>query len=149
MTTSENLFPDLHHKMSKKIAQLTKVIYHLNSKNEDHQDDLTSLTDAYETEIDQILKDAYTKINKFKDMIEQRKEVEKQQQAVDEFKKQHEKEKKEALDAFEAYKSKVKASEEQLRKSYDEKLQVRIKPSNEADCVCLNFLESSGSYPGY
>ena len=76
MTTSENLFPDLHHKMSKKIAQLTKVlffvgltekctqsltcsfqvIYHLNSKNEDHQDDLTSLTDAYETEIDTILK---------------------------------------------------------------------------------------------
>lgn len=31
------VFPDLHHKMSKKIAQLTKVIYHLNSKNEDHQ----------------------------------------------------------------------------------------------------------------
>ena len=32
-----DLFPDLHHKMSKKIAQLTKVIYHLNTKNEDRQ----------------------------------------------------------------------------------------------------------------
>lgn len=31
------VFPDLHHKMSKKIAQLTKVIYHLNTKNEDRQ----------------------------------------------------------------------------------------------------------------
>lgn len=31
------IFPDLHHKMSKKIAQLTKVIYHLNTKNEDRQ----------------------------------------------------------------------------------------------------------------
>jgi hypothetical protein len=50
--TNQNLFPDLHHKMSKKIAQLTKVIYHLNSKNEEHTDDLTSLADAYETEID-------------------------------------------------------------------------------------------------
>ena len=50
--TNQNLFPDLHHKMSKKIAQLTKVIYHLNSKNEEHSDDLTSLADAYETEID-------------------------------------------------------------------------------------------------
>ena len=48
----EEVFPDLHHKMSKKIAQLTKVIYHLNSKNEEHTDDLTSLADAYETEID-------------------------------------------------------------------------------------------------
>jgi hypothetical protein len=37
-------FPDLHHKMSKKIAQLTKVIYHLNSKNEDHQ--VRSLTSS-------------------------------------------------------------------------------------------------------
>lgn len=32
-----DVFPDLHHKMSKKIAQLTKVIYHLNTKNEDRQ----------------------------------------------------------------------------------------------------------------
>ena len=31
------LHPDLHHKMSKKIAQLTKVIYHLNTMNEDNQ----------------------------------------------------------------------------------------------------------------
>ena len=62
MTTTENLFPDLHQKMSKKIAQLTKVIYHLNYKNEEHNDDLSSLADAYETEIDGILKDAYTKV---------------------------------------------------------------------------------------
>ena len=34
---SSDVFPDLHHKMSKKIAQLTKVIYHLNTRNEDHQ----------------------------------------------------------------------------------------------------------------
>ena len=52
MAANQNLFPDLHHKMSKKIAQLTKVIYHLNSKNEENNDDLTSLADAYETEID-------------------------------------------------------------------------------------------------
>ena len=30
-------FPDLHYKMCKKIAQLTKVIHQLNTKNEDHQ----------------------------------------------------------------------------------------------------------------
>ncbi len=35
-TKMGELFPDLHHKMSKKIAQLTKVIYHLNTKNEVH-----------------------------------------------------------------------------------------------------------------
>lgn len=37
--SASETFPDLHHKMSKKIAQLTKVIYHLNTRNEDHQVD--------------------------------------------------------------------------------------------------------------
>jgi hypothetical protein len=37
------VFPDLHHKMSKKIAQLTKVIYHLNTKNEDHEYEIQAL----------------------------------------------------------------------------------------------------------
>jgi hypothetical protein len=42
--------------MSKKIAQLTKVIYHLNNKNEDHDHDLADVSEQYETEIEQILK---------------------------------------------------------------------------------------------
>lgn len=37
MSKAPDLFPDIQFKMSKKIAQLTKVIYQLNSKNEDHQ----------------------------------------------------------------------------------------------------------------
>jgi hypothetical protein len=37
---SSDLFPDLHNKMSKKIAQLTTVIYHLNTKNEDNQSEM-------------------------------------------------------------------------------------------------------------
>ena len=49
-----NGFPDFHHKMSKKIAQLTKVIYHLNTKNDDHEFQLNSLADAYESEIEDV-----------------------------------------------------------------------------------------------
>lgn len=69
MTTSE-VFPDLHHKMSKKIAQLTKVIYHLNTKNEDHQSEIDNLTQQHQSEVQQILRDAATRIGKFKEMIE-------------------------------------------------------------------------------
>jgi hypothetical protein len=47
-------FPDLHHKMSKKIAQLTKVIYHLNSKNEMHEAEVQGVQDLYESEIDEV-----------------------------------------------------------------------------------------------
>jgi hypothetical protein len=69
MTTSE-VFPDLHHKMSKKIAQLTKVIYHLNTKNEDHQSEIDILTQQHQMEVQQILRDAATRIGKFKEMID-------------------------------------------------------------------------------
>lgn len=47
-------FPDFHHKMSKKIAQLTKVIYHLNTKNDDHEFQIKHLTDTYEHEIEEV-----------------------------------------------------------------------------------------------
>lgn len=67
--TSE-VFPDLHLKMSKKIAQLTKVIYHLNTKNEDHQTELDIVTSNHQLEIQQILKDAAARIGKFKEMME-------------------------------------------------------------------------------
>lgn len=50
----QNGFPDFHHKMSKKIAQLTKVIYHLNTKNDDHEFQLKALADSYESEIEEV-----------------------------------------------------------------------------------------------
>jgi hypothetical protein len=67
---SMDVFPDLHHKMSKKIAQLTKVIYHLNTKNEDHAMEVETLASNHQTEIQQILRDAANRINKFKEVVE-------------------------------------------------------------------------------
>jgi hypothetical protein len=69
---SMEVFPDLHHKMSKKIAQLTKVIYHLNTRNEDHQSELDNLAASNNYEIQQILRDAAARITKFKDVIDQK-----------------------------------------------------------------------------
>jgi hypothetical protein len=70
MSKPMEVFPDLHHKMSKKIAQLTKVIYHLNTKNEDHQTELDVLSSNHQVEIQQILKDAAARIGKFKEVVE-------------------------------------------------------------------------------
>ncbi len=35
-------FPDLHHKMSKKVARLTRVIFILNTKNDENDSDYES-----------------------------------------------------------------------------------------------------------
>jgi hypothetical protein len=45
---------DLHYKMCKKIAQLAKVIYHLHTKNEDHEYELRDQAAAYETQIEEV-----------------------------------------------------------------------------------------------
>ena len=77
MSSSQSLdvFPDLHHKMSKKIAQLTKVIYHLHTRNEDHQSELDAITYNHQSEVQQLMRDAANKIAKFKDLVDIRKAV--------------------------------------------------------------------------
>jgi hypothetical protein len=40
---------ELHHKMCKKVAQLTKVIFYLNTKNDDYESNLKSVVNAYES----------------------------------------------------------------------------------------------------
>ena len=47
-------FPDMHHKMSKKIAQLTKVIYYLNTKNDDCEYEVSQVSRSYEDEINDV-----------------------------------------------------------------------------------------------
>lgn len=46
---------DVFFKMSKKIAQLTKVIFYLHSKQDDHNVEIGSLKDSYEHEIERVL----------------------------------------------------------------------------------------------
>ncbi len=38
--------------LSKKIAQLTKVIFHLNTKNDENEQQIKAVTASYEAEID-------------------------------------------------------------------------------------------------
>ena len=114
--TQEEFFPDLHHKMSKKIAQLTKVIYHLNNKTEDSEAGLNEMADAYENEIGGILQDAAKKINFFKKQIETKNEMRATAEVVETLTKAHEAEKKQAQVDFAAFKRQAKELEESSRR---------------------------------
>jgi hypothetical protein len=52
--------------MSKKIAQLTKVIYHLNSRTEDHELEVQELCEQHEADMHIVLRDSAEKIAFFK-----------------------------------------------------------------------------------
>jgi len=67
--------------MGKKIAQLTKVIYHLHNKGDD-QLDMQDMADTYEAEIEQLLRDAAGRINTFKSQLEAAREETAFQEAV-------------------------------------------------------------------
>jgi hypothetical protein len=60
---------ETHHKMSKKIAQLTKVIFHLHSKSEEHNLISAAQTNAYEKEIEQLLLTVNNVVCKQKDAL--------------------------------------------------------------------------------
>ena len=60
---------ETHHKMSKKIAQLTKVIFHLHSKTEENNLLSTAQTNAYEKEIEQLLLTANNVVSKQKEAL--------------------------------------------------------------------------------
>ncbi len=65
---------ETHHKMSKKIAQLTKVIFHLHSKNEENLDAQTASNNAYEKEIETLLIAANSIIAKQKEDLKSAKD---------------------------------------------------------------------------
>ena len=69
---AESGFPDLHLKMSKKIAQLTKVIYHLNTRNEDHELAMRRTRAAHTQELDATVRDASQKIASLQKELDKR-----------------------------------------------------------------------------
>ncbi|KAJ9467336.1 hypothetical protein DIPPA_08475 [Diplonema papillatum] len=108
-------FPDVHHKMSKKIAQLTKVIYHLNTKNDDNEHQMQQITDMYETEIEDILADARRKIITFKEQLEVQKSHDKAQLALSEMTRVHQKEKSDIVQEYTVFKKKTLENERALK----------------------------------
>eukprot|EP00501_MAST-03F_sp_TOSAG23-6_P002367 GSMAST32.ASY1.ANO1.2473.1 assembled CDS len=114
--SNSKIFPDLHRKMSKKIAALTKVIYHLNTRNEDNEAELDQVSLQHESEMDQILKDAAKKLNHFKDLLDQRKEQAATKGLMDQLISQHDQEKKAALAEFKDYKKTMRNRQHQLEK---------------------------------
>ncbi|XP_060229163.1 protein FAM184A isoform X5 [Meriones unguiculatus] len=98
---------DMHLKMSKKIAQLTKVIYALNTKNDEHESAIQALKDAHEEEIQQILAETREKILLYKSKVTEELDLKRKIQVLEASLEDHMKMRQQALTEFEAYKHRV------------------------------------------
>nr|XP_057920297.1 protein FAM184A isoform X2 [Doryrhamphus excisus]XP_057920313.1 protein FAM184A isoform X2 [Doryrhamphus excisus] len=131
---------DLHLKMSKKIAQLTKVIYALNTKNDEHEAAIATLKEAHEEEVQQILSETREKILQYKSKISDEMDLKRRIQSLEESMELHERMKRQALAEFENYRQRVEDLQlcteaqhtqrvvsmsrevEEMRRSFEEKL---------------------------
>ncbi|KAL6477339.1 hypothetical protein MHYP_G00131740 [Metynnis hypsauchen] len=98
---------DLHLKMSKKIAQLTKVIYALNTKNDEHEEAIQSLKEAHEDEVQHILTETREKILQYKSKMGDEAELKRRLQSLEESVELHEHMKRQALAEFEMYRQRM------------------------------------------
>jgi hypothetical protein len=117
------VFPDLHHKMSKKIAQLTKVIYHLNTKNEDHALEIEQLNSNHQMEVQQILRDAANRISKFKEALEAKQAAANNEKALEKLQKKHELERAAAQQQLNELKQKTAEREQKIAAEFQTKLE--------------------------
>ena len=97
--------------MSKKIAQLTKVIYHLNTMNEDHQTELASAKKAHRRELDEALADAGAKLRDFQERLASKKAAEAAAGALEALQAKHDAEKAAALGEFAQFKADARKRE--------------------------------------
>ncbi|XP_056287658.1 protein FAM184A-like isoform X2 [Pseudoliparis swirei] len=131
---------DLHLKMSKKIAQLTKVIYALNTKNDEHEDEIESLNEAHEDEVQHIVTETRDKIMQYKSKMVDEADLRRRLASLEESVELHEHMKRQALAEFEMYRQRMEDSQlcteaqhtqrvvsmsrevEEMRRDFEEKL---------------------------
>ncbi|XP_058479325.1 protein FAM184A-like isoform X2 [Solea solea] len=133
---------DLHLKMSKKIAQLTKVIYALNTKNDEHEEEIESLKEAHEDEVQHIVTETRDKIMQYKSKMADEADLRRRLASLEESVELHEQLKRQALAEFEMYRQRMEDSQlcteaqhtqrvvsmsrevEEMRRDFEEKLRV-------------------------
>ncbi|XP_037991564.1 protein FAM184B isoform X2 [Motacilla alba alba] len=121
-SSAEQCSREMHVKMCKKIAQLTKVIYALNTKNDEHEDSIQALREAHEEEIQKILAETRETILQCKSKAEEEQLLRKHIQALEIAVAQHKRLKEEAI--AELILCKKQAEEKESRTEVEEALSI-------------------------
>lgn len=93
--------------MCKKVAQLTRVIFYLNTKNDEYESNLKAVVNAYENELDNTIKQANNIIQKYKDAADQANKNTQLEAQIKKIQDNLEKEKEKSFQEFQKYKRNV------------------------------------------
>ncbi|XP_029114621.1 protein FAM184B isoform X1 [Scleropages formosus] len=112
----------MHTKMCKKIAQLTKVIYSLNMKYEEQETALQSLREAHEEELRKMAEEAQGKLVPSKVRPEEELELHRRLQALEDSLEEQLRLKAEILDNFDSFRQQVEQKDLRTETEHAERL---------------------------
>ena len=119
--------PDLHLKMSKKIAQLTKVVYALNTKNDEQDSIVAYLKERHESEMQQLLRETKSRVNELQQRIEKYEEQKADMRNVEQRLRDESEKRAQAVIEYEQYKISVKEKEEKQQEENEMKASASVK----------------------
>jgi hypothetical protein len=108
----------------------------LNTKNDDHEIELDALTNQHRSEIETVMQDAAAKVNKFKLLLDKRKDAAATEKAMQLLTEQYEREKAAALAQFDDFQKKCKEKETKNVKDFRSKT---LEMKKTLDTVTANF----------
>ncbi|XP_078534548.1 protein FAM184B isoform X2 [Lissotriton helveticus] len=119
---AEEYGQEIHTKMCKKIAQLTKVIYSLNMKNDELEASIHAIKDSHKDEIDHIVTETKEKINQYKMKEQEELDLKQRLQALEEAMELHKKLREEAIADLALYKKEVEERDQRTEIEHAEKI---------------------------
>ncbi|XP_013402625.1 protein FAM184A-like [Lingula anatina] len=134
---------DMHLKMSKKIAQLTKVIYALNTKNDEHEAVIQSIKDHHEEEMQQLITETRVKLENYRTRMGGDVELKKKITALEALNAEHQQQKQQALEDFQNFKRRAEEREMQLKTEESQKV---IQLSQEVLTIKKHFEEQLSKF---
>uniref|UniRef100_A0A803K7Q5 Family with sequence similarity 184 member B n=1 Tax=Xenopus tropicalis TaxID=8364 RepID=A0A803K7Q5_XENTR len=118
---------ELHGKMCKKIAQLTKVIYALNLKVDEYEYNILSLKEAHQDEIDLISSETKEKFLQYESKIGEEQHLRQRIQSLEESLEKNNMIKEQTLADFAKYKRQMEEWESRTKAEHNERISVLSK----------------------
>lgn len=97
--------------LCKKIAQLTRVIFHLNTKNDEYESNLRAVVAAYEDELEGLIATYNSTVSRLKESINQNNKSSEFKTQLKDFQSRIEIDKQKSFSEFSSYKRKVEDQE--------------------------------------
>ena len=139
--------PDLLERMCKKISQLTRVIYLLNTKNEESESLIKGILSSNEKDMDNLRREANSVIDQMKDKIDKLKDTSYVDSKLKDIKRKYDDTVLKYSAGFESFKADIKKSKDALNLEYRDKYNEMIKEVSDikkaADKKISDFMKKS------